>query len=245
MFSDFREEYGNCDVLICESNNMNILETMQAKLVSFGRLQLCSILSNNDQILAPYSLLLDFSFYKDRTPWPWMQKFGETGGITEGHYYRVLEVARRMVNPRTVIFTTSAVNNNGISDEFASMRRDNEAVRRFVQHYQPPEYAEDGVQNVMLLDWERLTDDLVIANAESMGIPGHMAFTHVLTGNGLTHKKSFTGVNWYPQLTAMACGSISEPTHPKRIPTCMDDTRGRISPDGKQLRCIHVFVKHC
>lgn len=142
--------------------------------------------------------------YKDRTPWPWMQKFGDTGDISSGDYYNVLEVARRMVNPRTVIFTTSAVNNNGISDGFASMRRDNEAVRRFVEHYQPPEYAEDGVQNVMLLDWERLTDDLVLANAESMGIPGHMAFTHVLTGNGLTHEKSFKGVTnspHYPQLT--------------------------------------------
>lgn len=187
-----------------------------------------------------YSLFLDFSFCKDRTPWPWMQKFGETGDITEGHYYRVLEVARRMVNPRTVIFTTSAVNNNGISDGFVSMRRDNEVVRRFVQHYQPPENAEDGVQNIMLLDWERLTDDLVFANAESMGIPAHMAFSHVLTGNGLTHKKSFTGVNWYPQLTAMACGSVSEPTHPKRIPTCMDDRRGRISPDGKHSHCIII-----
>ena len=171
-----------------------------------------------------------------------MQKFGDTGDISSGDYYNVLEVARRMVNPRTVIFATSAVNNNGISDGFASMRRDNEAVRRFVEHYQPPEYAEDGVQNVMLLDWERLTDDLILANAESMGIPGHMAFTHVLTGNGLTHEKSFSGLNMFPQLTAMACSSVSEPTHPKRIPTCMDDKRGRISPDGKQSHCMHAFM---
>ena len=37
MFSDFREEYGNCDVLICKSNIVNILETMQPTC-DFGRL---------------------------------------------------------------------------------------------------------------------------------------------------------------------------------------------------------------
>ena len=168
----------------------------------------------------------------DRTPWPWMSKFGDTGDITEGEYYQVLEVARRMVNPRTVIFTTSAINNNGISDQFASLRKDNKVVRQFVQHYQPPEHPEDGVQNVLLLDWELLTDDLVLANAEAMGIPADMAFKHVLTGNGLSDKESFTGVRWFPQLTAMACASITKPTHPKRIPTCMDGKRGRVSPDG-------------
>ena len=34
MFSDFREEYGNCDVLICESNicSLNILGTIATNL---------------------------------------------------------------------------------------------------------------------------------------------------------------------------------------------------------------------
>ena len=227
MFTDFREEHGNVDVLICK-----LLSSLAFVYSCWPMAFFLLVLFSDGIDIVTFNLIetpspADRLFLcccvmhcTDRTPWPWMSKFGDTGDITEGEYYRVLEVARRMVNPRTVIFTTSAINNNGISDQFASLRKDNEVVRQFVQHYQPPEHPEDGVQNVLL------------ANAEAMGIPADMAFKHVLTGNGLSDKESFTGVRWFPQLTAMACASINKPTHPKRIPTCMDGKRGRVSPDG-------------
>lgn len=68
-----------------------------------------------------------------------MAKTGKLGNIVEDDYYRVLEVSRRMVNPRTVIFATSAINNNALKmDGFESLRKDNEVLRQFVANYKIP-----------------------------------------------------------------------------------------------------------
>ena len=166
-----------------------------------------------------------------RTPWPWMMKSGKLGRIAEADYYKVLEVARRMVNPRTVIFATSAVNNNALKlDGFDSLRKDNEALRRFVANYQVPYYANRGVQNVLLMDFEKLTDALVLANAETMSIPPEMAFRHRVSCEGLSKGHAFTGTRYCPHLTAMACAGTRAPNHPEVIQTCVEDKRGRISP---------------
>ena len=166
-----------------------------------------------------------------RTPWPWMMKSGKLGKIAEADYYKVLEVARRMVNPRTVIFATSAVNNNALKlDGFQSLRKDNEALRRFVANYRIPYYANRGVQNVLLMDFEKLTDALVLANAETMAIPPEMAFRHQVSCEGLSKGHAFTGTRYCPHLTAMACAGTRRPNHPEVIQTCVEDKRGRISP---------------
>ena len=160
-----------------------------------------------------------------------MMKSGKLGRIAEADYYKVLEVARRMVNPRTVIFATSAVNNNALKlDGFESLRKDNEALRRFVANYQVPYYANRGVQNVLLMDFERLTDALVLANAETMSIPPEMAFRHQVSCEGLSKGHAFTGTRYCPHLTAMACAGTRAPNHPEVIQTCVEDKRGRISP---------------
>ena len=123
-----------------------------------------------------------------------------------------------MVNPTTVIFATSSVNNNGIKDGFKSLRKDNQELRSFVEAYQPQPNVGGRVQDVMLLDFESLTDALIIANAEVMGIPANMAFKHVLTGRGLSE--------------AHSCAGTKKPSHPEEIATCEEDKRGRISPNG-------------
>ena len=129
-----------------------------------------------------------------------MTKTGKLGNIVEDDYYRVLEVSRRMVNPRTVIFATSAINNNALKmDGFESLRKDNAVLRQFVANYKIPYYSNRGVQNVLLLDWEKLTDALVLANAETMNIPPEMAFKHQVSCEGLSKRHSFTGARYCPQ----------------------------------------------
>ena len=129
-----------------------------------------------------------------------MTKTDKLGNIVEDDYYRVLEVSRRMVNPRTVIFATSAINNNALKmDGFKSLRKDNEVLRQFVADYKIPYYSNRGVQNVLLLDWEKLTDALVLANAETMNIPPEMAFKHSVSCEGLSKRHSFTGNRYCPQ----------------------------------------------
>lgn len=162
-----------------------------------------------------------------------MTKTGKLGNIVEDDYYRVLEVSRRMVNPRTVIFATSAINNNALKmDGFESLRKDNEVLRQFVANYKIPYYSNRGVQNVLLMDWEKLTDALVLANAETMNIPPEMAFKHQVSCEGLSKRHAFTGSRYCPHLTAMACAGTRTPNHPETIQTCVEDKRGRISPDG-------------
>ena len=169
-----------------------------------------------------------------RTPLPWLNYM--KGEIVENDYYRILDTAHRMVNPRTVIFATSPINNNAFKDDFVPLRKDNSAVRQFVANYQPPSSppssAGGGIQNVMLMEWERLTDELVLANAEIMNIPPEMAFKHRVTCEGLSKKHSVTGPFYCPHLTAMACAGTSSPNHPEAIASCVDERRGRLSQDG-------------
>ena len=177
-----------------------------------------------------------------------MTKTGKLGNIVEDDYYRVIEVSRRMVNPRTVIFATSAINNNALKmDGFESLRKDNEVLRQFVANYKIPYYSNRGVQNVLLMDWEKLTDALVLANAETMNIPPEMAFKHQVSCEGLSKSHAFTGTRYCPHLTAMACAGNRTPNHPETIQTCVEDKRGRISPDGMHWvrfnRCVPLLAR--
>ena len=127
---------------------------------------------------------------------------------------------------------TSAANNNALNlDGFQSLRKDNDALRKFVDNYKTPP-ANQGVQNVMLLDWSKLADSLIVANAQTMGISAEMAFSHTVTCDGPSKRESWYPYCPQPHLTAMVCSGTTPPSHPKTITSCPEDKRGRLSPDG-------------
>ena len=194
---------------------------------------------------------VDLIFY--RTPWPWLTLVNKdiVGNISVDDYARTMEVIYQQFQPKLgVIMTTSAVNNNGVRDGFVRLRKDNEVIRTFVNSYSPP--LNGGVQNLVLMDWEKLTDELVKANADTLGIPAERAFSHYVTGEAVPegHMYSPEGNRYFfPQLTAMACASnvkspdpdeknqAAPPSHSasideNRVGTCPDLKRGLVSPDG-------------
>ena len=194
---------------------------------------------------------VDLIFY--RTPWPWLTLVNKdiVGNISVDDYTRTMDVIYQQFQPRLgVIMTTSAVNNNGVRDGFVRLRKDNEVIRTFVNSYSPPLNPSGGVQNLVLMDWEKLTDELVKANAQTLGIPAERAFSHYVTGEAVpeAHMYSPEGNRYFfPQLTAMACATNVElsdeqnqavpPSHPtsideNRVGTCPDLKRGIASPDG-------------
>ena len=191
---------------------------------------------------------VDLIFY--RTPWPWLTLVNKdiVGNISVDDYARTMDVIYQQFQPRLgVIMTTSAVNNNAVRDGFIRLRKDNEVIRNFVKSYSPPLNPNGGVQNLVLMDWEKLTDELVKANAETQGIPVERAFSHYVTGEAVpeAHMYSPEGNRYFfPQLTAMACASTVEPSDQdafsshsttiteNRVGTCPDLKRGLVSPDG-------------
>ena len=195
---------------------------------------------------------VDLIFY--RTPWPWLTFVNKDiiGNISTDDYTRVITVIYQQFQPRLgVIMATSAVNNNAVHDDFVSLRKDNEVIRTFVNSYNPPLTSNGCVQNLVLMDWEKLTDSLVEVNAETQGIPAEQAFSHYVTGEAVpeAHIYSPEGTHYFfPQLTAMACaGSVGlpdekqniSPSKPERIDenrvhvgTCPALKRGTVSPDG-------------
>ena len=187
----------------------------------------------------PFSVPL-FSFYQ-----PWMYKEGIlppqdrqvkdadiVGEISESDYDEILAMAHKYLRPHTVILVTTPVNNNGIHDGFQKLRKDNEAIRSYVQNFVPPKNPEAGIQNVLLLDWEKLIDAAILANAEILGIQPEMAFQHSLTGVNIEESKKRA---WYPQLTAMTCSGSTPTKEPQWDTECPEDRMGRISPDGMHL----------
>ena len=141
------------------------------------------------------------------------------------------------MRPHTVILVTTPVNNNALRDGMVSLRKDNEVIRSFVNNYKPPARSEDGVQNVLLLDWELLVDDMIRANAEVIGIPPEKAFSHYITGENSKKLAANKKKRIYPQLTAMSCSgrsSLGATVHSEFANECPDPEAkmGRISPDG-------------
>ena len=181
-----------------------------------------------------------------RSPWPWLanepvntRSIGngsdEVGKITVGDYAEILEMAHKYLRPHTVILVTTPVNNNALRDGMVSLRKDNEVIRTFVNNYKPPARPEDGVQNVLLLDWELLVDDMIRANAEIIGIPPEKAFTHYITGENSEKLAANKKKRIYPQLTAMSCSgrsSLGATVDSEFANECPEAKMGRISPDG-------------
>jgi hypothetical protein len=141
-----------------------------------------------------------------------------------------MDVIFQQFQPRLgVIMATSAVNNNAVRDGFVRLRKDNEVVRTFVNSYSPPADPDAGVQNLVLMDWEKLTDALIVANAEMQSIPAERAFNHYVTGEAVpeAHMYSPEGNRYFfPQLTAMACAGTAELTDENRVGTCPAHKRG-------------------
>lgn len=181
-----------------------------------------------------------------RTSWPWIanepvntRSIGdgsdEVGKIKESDYVEVLEMAHKYLRPHTVILVTTPVNNNALRDGIVSLRKDNEVIRSFVNNYKPPARPEDGVQNVLLLDWELLVDDMIRANAEVLGIPPEKAFSHYITGENSEKLAANKKKGVYPQLTAMSCSGTPSPgatVDSEFANECPEAKMGRISPDG-------------
>lgn len=171
-----------------------------------------------------------------RTPWPWLTIVHKdiVGNISVDDYRRTMDVISQQFQPRLgVIMATSAVNNNAVRDGFVRLRKDNEVVRTFVNSYSPP--VDGGVQNLVLMDWEKLTDALIVANAEMQSIPAERAFNHYVTGEAVpeAHMHSPEGNRYFfPQLTAMACAGTAELSDENRVGTCPAHKRGLVSPDG-------------
>ena len=167
-----------------------------------------------------------------RTPWPWLTIVHKdiVGNISVDDYRRTMDVIFQQFQPRLgVIMATSAVNNNAVRDGFVRLRKDNEVVRTFVNSYSPPAGPDGGVQNLVLMDWEKLTDALIVANAEMQSIPAERAFNHYVTGEAVpeAHMYSPEGNRYFfPQLTAMACAGTAELTDENRVGTCPAHKRG-------------------
>lgn len=181
-----------------------------------------------------------------RLPWPWMFQEGSflppnlreikdsdvAGELSESDYDEVVSMAQKYLRPHTVILVTTPVNNNGIKDGFKKLRKDNEAMRSYVKNFVPPENPSDGVQSVLLLDWEKLVDAAILANAEVLGIKPEKAFYHSLTGVNIEESKKR---QWYPQLTAMTCSGTTSVQEPQWSNECPEDRMGLVSPDGMHL----------
>lgn len=181
-----------------------------------------------------------------RSPWPWLanepvntRSIGngrdEVGKIAASDYAEILEMAHKYLRPHTVILVTTPVNNNALRDGMVSLRKDNEVIRTFVKEYKPPVRPEDGVQNVLLLDWELLVDDMIRANAEVLGIPPEKAFSHYITGENSEKLAANKKKGIYPQLTAMSCSgtsSLGGTVGSEFENECPEAKMGRISPDG-------------
>ena len=181
-----------------------------------------------------------------RTPWPWIFQEGSVlppnardiedadvaGQLSASDYNEVLSMAQKYLRPHTVILVTTPVNNNGIRDGFKKLRKDNEAIRSYVKNFVPPENSSDGVQNVLLLDWEKLVDAAILANAEVLGIRPEKSFQHSLTGVNIEENKKR---QWYPQLTAMTCSGTTHVQEPQWSNECPEDRMGLVSPDGMHL----------
>ena len=181
-----------------------------------------------------------------RTPWPWIanepintRSIGggsdEVGKISVGDYAEVLDMAHKYLRPHTVILVTTPVNNNALRDGMVSLRKDNEAIRSFVANYKAPATPEDGVQNVLLLDWELLIDDMIKANAEVLRIPHEKAFSHYITGENSEKLATNKKKGMYPQLTAMSCSGMPSSgftVDSEFASECPEAKMGRISVDG-------------
>ena len=166
-----------------------------------------------------------------QTPWPFMAGFSGENikeiNIGPEELGQIVNNAYQLLRAKTFIFLTIPVNNIAISDGFASLRKVNEVIRKFVRQYSPPSSSE-GIQNVVFLDFEKLTDALILANAEVMSIPPEMAFSHLNTGVGVEDQFSA----YYPQLTAMTCAGTTPPLNPLRVSSCPEYRTGILSRDG-------------
>jgi len=161
-----------------------------------------------------------------RTPWPWMTRDGNVlGTLTPEDYSEVYEIIQKTLAPKAVIMLTTAPNNNAlIQNGVTKLQNDNNAVRNFVNGLPADQ------ESVMLMDWEKLTNEIVIANGEVMSVPAHKALSHITTGENATdgyRKKQL----WFPHLTAMSCSGTVQPSE-NSVGTCPSNLRGLVSIDG-------------